>query len=202
MYDVSLRRKKDELLTPLAVRLPDVLHPNIISGVALLTGLASAAAIAQRVWALGLLLWIANRTLDGLDGVVARVHERQSDFGGYLDLLLDFVIYLTVPAAFVYANPTPLNLWALALLFASYVINTLSWTLLSALLEKRHRGAADRLTSVEMPGGLIEGAETIAFYTLFYFLPGYSAYLFLIFSLLVFVTAGQHVWWAARHLPD
>jgi hypothetical protein len=60
--------------------------------------------------------------------------------------------------------------------------------------------SANRLTSIEMPAGLIEGAETIAFYTLFYLLPSYVGYLFVIFGALVLFTAGQRVWWAARNL--
>ena len=108
-----------------------------------------------------------NRVLDGLDGVIARVHDKQSDFGGYLDLLLDFVVYLAVPLAFVGVTPTPVNLWAGIALLSAYVINLLSWSTLSALLEKRRLQSADRLTSVEMPPGLIEGAETILFYVSF-----------------------------------
>jgi hypothetical protein len=51
-----------------------------------------------------------------------------------------------------------------------------------------------------MPPGLIEGAETIAFYTLFFLLPGYTAWLFCVMALLVFFTAGQRIWWAWRHV--
>ncbi len=200
MRDASLRQKKDDFLNPLANRLLGAVHPNVISVIAMVVGLMSVAAVMGRLFWLGLALWIANRILDGLDGVVARVHNKQSDFGGYLDLLLDFVIYLTVPAAFVFVNPTPFNLWALVLLFAIYVLNSLSWTLLSTILEKRRMQSATRLTSIEMPPGLIEGAETIAFYTLFYLLPGQVGYLFVIFGVLVLFTAGQRVWWAARNL--
>ncbi len=200
MRDASLRRKKDDILNPLADRFLGSVHPNLISVIAMVVGLASVAAIMGRFYWLGLALWVANRILDGLDGVVARAHGKQSDFGGYLDLILDFVVYLAIPAAFVYVNPTPLNLWALALLFAIYVLNTLSWTLLSTILEKRAMQTSGRLTTIEMPAGLIEGAETIAFYTLFYFLPEYSGILFIVFSSLVLFTAGQRVWWAAKNL--
>ena len=51
-----------------------------------------------------------------------------------------------------------------------------------------------------MPPGLIEGAETIAFYTLFFLLPGQVAWLFGVMALLVFFTAGQRIWWAYRHV--
>ncbi|MCB0130320.1 MAG: CDP-alcohol phosphatidyltransferase family protein [Caldilineaceae bacterium] len=200
MRDMSLRAKKDEFMVPLARRLFGAVHPNTVSLIAMVVGLIAAVAILSEQYWIGLALWLLNRILDGLDGVVARVHDKQSDFGGYLDLLLDFVVYLTVPMAFVWVQPTPFNLWALVALVAVYVLNTLSWTVLSAMLEKRQRASARRLTSVEMPPGLIEGAETILFYTLFFLLSAYVGYLYLLFSGLVIFTVAQRVWWAYQTL--
>ncbi|MCB0091145.1 MAG: hypothetical protein KDE54_24800, partial [Caldilineaceae bacterium] len=127
-------------------------------------------------------------------------HHKQSDFGGFLDLLLDFVIYLAIPLALTAANPTLLNMWACLALLSSYIINLLSWTTLSALLEKHKLQTSGRLTSIEMPTGLVEGAETIAFYTLFLLLPTHLAPLFLMMAVLVFFTASQRIWWAYHNL--
>lgn len=200
MQDAFLRRQKDRLMTPVAGSAFAAIHPNLISVVALVIGIGSGLAIVGQWYGVGLLLWAINRIMDGLDGVVARVHQKQSDFGGYLDLFLDFIIYLAVPIAFVAAIPTTTNLWAGLFLLTSYVLNTISWTTLAALLEKRQRQTVNRLTSMEMPTGLVEGAETIVFYTLFYLFPGYVAILFAVMSILVLFTAGQRVWWAYRHL--
>ena len=142
-----------------------------------------------------------NRVLDGLDGIVAREHGKQSDFGGYLDLLLDFVVYLAVPIGIAAAQPALPILWATVALLSAFVLNLLSWSVLSAILERRAAAAADRLTTVAMPGGLIEGAETIFFYTLFLLLPAYATVLFAIMAGLVLVTAAQRVLWASRYLP-
>jgi len=98
------------------------------------------------------------------------------------------------------ARPATGNLWAGLFLMSSYVLNSISWTTLAALLEKRQRHTINRLTSMEMPTGLIEGAETILFYTLFYLLPDYIAILFTAMALLVLFTASQRVWWAYRNL--
>ncbi len=200
MKDVVLREYKDRVLQPLAQRFFASVSPNLISVVALIPGLLSAAAIYQGELAWGLGFWLLNRLLDGLDGVVARIHEKQSDFGGYLDLLLDYVIYLAIPIAFAAAQPTAAHIWTLIALLASYQINSLSWTLLSSLLEKRQLAPASRVTSIAMPAGLIEGAETVAFYTLFYFLSAQIPWLFGVMAMLVIVTACQRVWWAWRHL--
>ncbi|MCB0099407.1 MAG: hypothetical protein KDE46_26925, partial [Caldilineaceae bacterium] len=96
--------------------------------------------------------------------------------------------------------PAALNMWACLVLLSSYIINLLSWTTLSALLEKHKLQTSGRLTSIEMPTGLVEGAETIAFYTLFLLLPTYLAPLFLIMAALVFFTASQRIWWAYHNL--
>lgn len=201
MRDVALRAHKDRLLTPLVMRLGRRVHPNTVSGIALGVGLLAAAATIQQAYWLGLALWAFNRILDGLDGLVARLFAKQSDFGGYLDLLLDFIVYLAIPLAFIYANPTPFNLWAGLALISVYVLNILSWTVLSAILEKQQRQRDGRLTTVEMPSGLIEGAETIFFYSLFFILPAEVGWLFALMALLVLVTAAQRVRWAHRHLP-
>jgi phosphatidylglycerophosphate synthase len=199
MRDAVLRRQKDQWLTPIVKNQMSTVHPNLLSFLALLVGLAAALAIALHYSWLGLLLWLLNRVLDGIDGLVARIHQKQSDFGGYLDLMLDFVVYLALPIAFLAANPTAANLWSGIFLISIYVLNTVSWTVLAALLEKRQM-TSKRLTSLEMPTGLIEGAETIVFYTLFCILPGYIAYLFTLMAVLVAITALQRVWWAWKNL--
>jgi len=196
MKDVVLRTQKDRALEPLAQTLFGSVSPNLISITALIPGLFCALAIVQGQCGLAIGFWFANRLLDGLDGVVARVHDKKSDFGGYLDLLLDYVIYLAIPIAFVVAEPAPIHIASLVFLLASFQINSLSWTLLSSLMEKRRLAGQSRLTSIEMPVGLIEGAETVLFYTLFFLLPAYVPWLFGIMATLVFVTAGQRVWWA------
>jgi phosphatidylglycerophosphate synthase len=200
MKDALLRRQKDRLLQPLVERFLAGISPNQLSVLALAPGILAAVAVFYGWYWVGLTLWLLNRTLDGLDGLVARVHGKTSDWGGYLDLLLDFVVYLLVPLAFVWAQPSAQNLWALIFLLLSFQFNTLSWTLLSAIVEKRHKTDTARLTTVEMPTGLIEGAETVIFFSLFFLMPGIVHLLFWIMGALVFFTVGQRIWWAWRNL--
>ena len=74
MRDGVLRRQKDRLLTPLAGDWAAAIHPNYISGVALLFGLLAAWAVWQEAYGWGVLLWVVNRVLDGLDGAVSYTH--------------------------------------------------------------------------------------------------------------------------------
>ncbi len=205
MYDTALRDIKEKTFEPFATRISSRIHPNHISVAALGVGLLSVAAVTQGEYGFGLAFWAGNRILDGLDGVVARCQGSQSDFGGYLDLLLDFVIYLTIPLAFIYANPSPAGQWAGTLLISSFVLNNISWAVLSSILEKRswrmaQAEAGKKLTTVEIPTGLIEGTETVIFYSLFFLLPGQMVWLFGVMAALVMVTVVQRVVWAWRAL--
>jgi len=201
MFDQTLRVYKDDLLRPLAAQLRRV-SPNVITVLAMVIGMAAAGAAAQQWYWAALGLWLLNRLLDGLDGMVARVHDRQSDFGGYLDIVLDFVVYAAVPVGLYWGNQTGMNALALALLLSSFYINAASWIYLSAILEKRSVGASARgeVTTVTMPNGLVAGAETILFFCLFLLWPGALFWLFSAMTVMVLLSVGQRLVWARRNL--
>jgi phosphatidylglycerophosphate synthase len=141
MLDEKLRKLKDRWLRPL-VGVAGGLSPNALTLLALAVGLASAGAAAQQLYGLGLALWAINRVLDGLDGAVARETGQQSDFGGYLDIVADFVVYAAVPIGFFLGQATVELGLSLALLLGSFYVNGASWMYLAAILEKRSAGAA------------------------------------------------------------
>jgi phosphatidylglycerophosphate synthase len=202
MIDRLLRLPKDRLLTPLARCWPQGISPTAVTLAGCAAGLGAAVAAGQRLFVLALVLWLLNRTLDGLDGVLARIQGRQSDLGGYLDMLLDVVVYAAIPIGLALAMDS-VNVWLwLAVMLATFYINAASWMYLSALLEKRNQGARERgeKTSVTMPPGLIEGAETLVGYTLFLVLPEQVGLLFGLMALLVLFTAAQRLVWAVRNL--
>ncbi len=202
MVDKLLRVHKEQMLVPVAARLGGAVSPNALTVVAAGAGLAAAASAWQQRYALSLALWAVNRVLDGLDGTVARTHGTQSDFGGYLDIVLDTVVYALLPLGLIAGRPSAAGWLALAALLSSFYINGASWMFLAALLEKRQHGAHARgeLTTITMPAGLIEGAETVAFYALFLLLPVWAAPLFWVMAVLVTVTIIQRLWWAAHQL--
>lgn len=197
MLDRPLRLMKEELLTPLALRLTTI-NPGLITLFGLVVGLVGAAAVWHQYYLEGLGLWCLNRLLDGLDGTLARVHNRQSDLGGYLDILADFVIYAAYPVALVASTPTS-TLWlALALLLSLYYINTASWMYLAAILEKRE--AQPSFTTVQMPDGIMDGTMTFIFYVLFLLFPSALLALFAVMGVLIVVSIGQRLVWAWRIL--
>jgi phosphatidylglycerophosphate synthase len=202
MIDKALREPKEALLGALVRGPLRRIHPTTVTVAAALVGLAAACAAWQAAYALAIGLWVVNRVLDGLDGTLARMTGQQSDAGGYIDTVLDHVIYAAIPLGLALAANTAAAYIALALLLSSFYINAATWMYLAALLEKRSAGAAARgeLTAVTMPSGLIEGAETIGFYTLFLIFPGALVWLFGLMAALVLITAAQRTTWALRTL--
>ena len=133
--------------------------------------------------------------MDGLDGAVARAAGTQSPLGGYLDLMADFVVYAAIPIAIWWSLRAVQSPMPLVIMLAVFYVNAASWMLLSALIEK-----GDVQTSVAMPTGLIEGFETIVFYSLFLLFPAWAGELFWVFSALVAISVLQRVVWAWRNL--
>jgi phosphatidylglycerophosphate synthase len=202
MFDQYLRALKDRLLTPVARALGPGMHPDAITWLAFAVGIASALAVLAGHMQLALGLWLVNRLLDGLDGTQARVHGRESHFGAYLDIVLDFVVYAAIPAAIVVAARRDDLALAGVLLLASFYVNSASWMYLAAVLEMRREGAAARgeTTTITMPPGIVAGTETVVFYSLFFLLPSHQTTLFTVMAALVLANVALRVYWAARHL--
>jgi phosphatidylglycerophosphate synthase len=204
----------------------------MITWASLVPGLAAAVCAAFGLWGWAFAAFAVNRVLDGLDGMVARHRDRQSDYGGYLDIMVDFAVYASIPigvwlgatgaaiagrAASTATAGSPIAIDALPLivLLAAFYVNAASWMYLAAVIEKR-RGLgkdqndslyanpesrhADKLTTVEMPTGVVEGTETVLFFALFLLLPGHYAILFWIMAAATAAGVVQRLIWAYRTL--
>lgn len=202
MMDDALRRVKDAVYAPVAARLGATVSPLAITLTGGIVGVAAALAGSQGAYTLGLTLWLANRVLDGLDGAVARAAGRGSALGGYLDQMTDFVVYALIPLGLALSVPGAETLLALAFMLSTFYVNAGGFLYLAAILEQRNAGARQRgdLTTIHMPKGLIEGAETILFYTLFFLFPQALGVLFVVFGVLVIITTLGRLAWAVRHL--
>lgn len=210
MIDSFGRRWKDRVLAPIVGRIPSFVTPTAITTVALVFGLAAALTAGFSLWSVALVLFGINRVLDGLDGLVARFREVSSDLGGYLDIVFDFLVYATLPIGvwigsrelypeFLTRSELPLGATALVALLASFYLNAVSWIYLSAIQEKRG-GDVAAMTTVAMPSGLIEGTETLVFFTLFLLIPRYAPLLFFAMAAGTIVGSVQRVIWAIANL--
>jgi phosphatidylglycerophosphate synthase len=166
-----------------------------VAGFAL--GLASAVAIAAELYAWGLLLILASRLCDGLDGAVAR-HTEKSDRGGFLDIVLDFAFYGLVPLAFAVARPGTNALAAATLLFAFYV-NGASFLTYAVMAERRGLATTARgEKSLYFTAGLMEASETIIAFLLFCLFPAAFVPIAYVFAVLCLVTAAARIALAVR----
>lgn len=196
MLDEKLRPLKEAVLIPVSKQIGKVLSPNVMTFISFLLGTVSIVYILMGQYLLAGILWGLNRITDGLDGTIARVTGRQSDIGGYLDILADFVIYSLIPIAFVIdRGRINSELLVLSIMLAVYYINAASWMYLSTLLHKREK-IEGQYTSVIMPLGVVEGFETIVFYTLFFIIPNRILALMTILLILTFLGTIQRIIWA------
>ena len=160
-------------------------------------GLLAAGAIAARFYLLGLVLILASRLCDGLDGAVARA-TRKTDRGGFLDIVLDFAFYGLIPLGFVIAEPGA-NAVAGATLLFSFYVNGASFLAFAIMAEKRKLETGRRREkSLYFTSGLAEASETIVVFGLFCLLPDYFAVIAYIFAAITLVTAGARILLAVR----
>jgi phosphatidylglycerophosphate synthase len=59
--------------------------------------------------------------------LIARLHNGQSDFGGYVDILTDYIVYAALPIGLVIGLPSEQHYLALTILLASFYVNSASW---------------------------------------------------------------------------
>jgi phosphatidylglycerophosphate synthase len=201
MFDSALRR----LIDPPLDRMGRVLAArgvgaDAVTAVGLCLGLVSAGLVALGLTVLALPVLLASRLADGLDGAVARA-TRRTDFGGYLDIASDFLFYGAVPFGFILLDPGA-NGVAGGFLLLSFYVNGATFLGFAILAEKRRMETAARGTkSLYFTGGLLEGGETIGFFTLLCLWPGAFPPLAWVFAILCFVTAGSRILLARKVFP-
>ena len=193
MLDARLRRlidpPLDRLSAPLVAR---GISANAVTVAGFAIGLGAAAAIAGRAYLLGLALLLLNRLCDGLDGAIARRHGL-TDLGGFLDIVLDFLIYAAVPFAFALADPAA-NAPAAAFLIFSFM-GTGSTFLAYAIMAAK-QGVSTELRgqkSLYYLGGLTEGTETILAFVVACLWPALFPWIALIFGLLCWLTTATRI---------
>jgi phosphatidylglycerophosphate synthase len=184
----------DRIALPLARR---GVPPLALTAVGFALGVGACVAAALGGWTAALVLWLANRLADGLDGPVARLRGEPSELGGFLDIMADFLVYAGFVLGVAVAVPDA-RLACVALLVAYYASGTafLAW---SSLAERRRLRVGDE-RSLRFPGGLAEGFETIVAYSLICLLPEHAALIAWVFAAVVAVTALQRVVLAVRTL--
>lgn len=192
MLDARLRGLIDPPLDRLATPLARVLSANTVTIIGFAIGVGAAVAIALQAYLLGLGLLLVNRLFDGLDGAVAR-RRGLTDLGGFLDIVLDFLVYAAVPFAFALADPAA-NALAAAFLIFSFIGTASSFLAFAIMAAKR--GISTELRgrkSLYYLGGLTEGTETIGTFVLACLLPAYFPWIAYVFGVLCWLTTATRI---------
>lgn len=190
MFDARLRPLIDPVLDRMGAGLVRVgIGANPVSLAGAACGALAGLAIGLGQPLAGLALVLASRLLDGLDGAIARVRG-PTDFGGYLDIVCDYVFYLAVPLGFGLAAPG--NLPFALLLVASFTLTAVSFLAYAALAAKRGlETRAHGLKSFFYSTGLAEGTETLLAFTLMCLWPAGFPVIASIFTGLCLLTVIQ-----------
>jgi len=187
-----LDRPAIEFLRPAMQRGAHLLHrwgvqANSVTWTGFALGLVAAVAIACGAYGIGLVLILASRVCDGLDGALARLTQ-PTDRGAFLDIALDFIFYASIPLAFAVANPAERALPAAALLAA--FIGTGSSFLAYAVFAERRGLSSDLYPNkgIFYLGGLTEASETLICFALMCVVPAQFAVWAYGFALLCVLT--------------
>lgn len=162
-------------------------------------GLAAIPLLAITAYPAALTCILLNRLTDGIDGELARLTQT-TDRGGYLDIVLDFIFYSAVILGFALADPKTNSLAAATLIF-SFVGTGTSFLAYAIMAERRG------IQNLRIPakgfyylGGLMEGTETVLFFTLFCLLPGWFPFLAYLFASLCCITTLMRITFSYRNL--
>jgi archaetidylinositol phosphate synthase len=96
------RERLHRWFEPLARRCP--LSPNTITWIALAINVAAAGLLWRRQFIVAIVLLIIGGLLDAFDGIVARVQEKQSRYGDFLDHFADRVSDLLLVTGWLLGN--------------------------------------------------------------------------------------------------
>ncbi|MEM8918270.1 MAG: CDP-alcohol phosphatidyltransferase family protein [Pseudomonadota bacterium] len=201
MLDAKLRPLIDPPLNAVGRALARVgFSANAVTLLGLIVGLGGAGAIYAGYYGMAFCLVLVGRILDGLDGAVARA-TRKTAFGGYLDIVCDFVFYVSVPLAFGLADPDLLP--AALILVSAFTVTGISF--LAFAVTAAEQGAetdAHGEKSFFYSTGIAEGTETIAIFLLMCLLPGWFHEIALVYAIMCIITVIQRSLLARQTFRD
>lgn len=195
MFDAALRNIIDPPLNAMGTRIAAFgVSANAVTILGFMLGLAAVPLIAVEAYGAALVFILLNRFCDGLDGAVAR-HSLLTDFGGYLDIVCDFIFYSAIVFAFALARPE--NALYSAFLIFSFM-GTGATFLTYAIMAEKHDISTDiqGRKSLYYLGGLAEGGETIAAMILMCVLPDFFVWITLVFGTMCWVTTATRIYMA------
>ena len=188
MFDAALRPHFDRVIDPVgrwcAAR---GISASKVTIIGFTLGVAAALAVVMGMMLVAFVLILLNRLCDGLDGAIARA-TAPTDFGGFLDIVFDFIFYAMIPFSFALYDSA--NALAACFLVVSFFGTAVSFLAFSTMAEKRGLSSQDRgVKSLYFLGGLTEGFETTIVLLAMTATSEWFVYYAYVFGVLCWVTA-------------
>jgi phosphatidylglycerophosphate synthase len=171
-------------------------RPEGLTVAGFVVGAAGCVAIVGEYYALALACLALNRLADLFDGAIARA-SRVTDYGGFLDILLDLLIYSGFVLAFAVGRPE--NALPAAVLIYTFLATGASFLAAANIAARRGitREPPER-KSFFYKAAIAEGAETTAYLAAICLFPEQFAVITYVFAAICWVSVGGHILWARQ----
>ena len=187
MFDRQIQKYTQKPLQCVAKLFLKFISPNHMTLIGFSFGLLMCLSIIIDQYLMAIFFLFLNRLSDGLDGTMARL-QNPTPLGGYLDIVLDFLIYGGFVLSF---GITEQNNTLLSMILLFCYIGTGSTFLAKAAILP---SLTNQNLNEEIPKsfhyavGLVEGTETIVFMVLCLLFPNLFIYFSFIFIILCLIT--------------
>ena len=187
MFDRQIQKYTQKPLEYIAKLFLKFISPNHMTLIGFSFGVLMCLSIIIDQYLIAIIFLFFNRLSDGLDGVMARL-QTPTPLGGYLDIVLDFLIYGGFVLSFGITEQN--NTFLSMILLFCYIGTGSTFLAKAAILPSlTNQSSNEEITkSFHYAVGLIEGTETIIFMVLCLLFPSLFIYFSSIFILLCVIT--------------
>ena len=187
MFDRQIQKYTQKPLQYIAILFLKFISPNHMTLIGFSFGILMCLTIIIDQYLIAIIFLFLNRLSDGLDGTMARL-QTPTPVGGYLDIVLDFLIYGGFVLSFGITEQN--NTFLSMILLFCYIGTGSTFLAKAAILPS----LTNQNLNEEIPKsfhyavGLVEGTETIIFMFLCLLFPSLFIYLASIFIFLCLIT--------------
>ena len=160
---------------------------NVMSVIGFIIGLFAINFISLQMYATGLLCVIINRMFDGLDGAIAR-QTKITDFGVFLDAVLDYIFYAGVIFAFALARPEA-NAVAASFMLFGFMASACALLAYGVISSKKNTDMDVLKKSPVYLGGMAQWSETLTAVVIMCVMPSAFMVLAIFFGIISLVKA-------------
>ena len=187
MFDRQIQKYTQKPLQYIAKLFLKFISPNHMTLIGFSFGLLMCLSIIIDQYLMAIIFLFVNRLSDGLDGTMARL-QNPTPLGGYLDIVLDFLIYGGFVLSFGITEQNN-TLLSMVLLFC-YIGTGSTFLAKAAILPSLTKQNLNEEIpkSFHYAVGLVEGTETIVFMVLCLLFPNLFIYFTFIFIILCLIT--------------